>query len=1111
MENKAIKASAGTGKTYNLAMRFLRLIQEGASPASIVALTFSNKAAGEILDKIITESLKLIEDETALQQAAQKGYICPDSSAEQLRRILYSLLTCRERLQISTIDSFFMQILQAFPIECGIAGNITMIEEEDDRPRLQALLKLFVNAKDQERRTLLEHLKDISFGNEEKSMNKLMKDFLRNTYPVFLDNPKQCLWENSNAIWSGCAPEEKLDDKQLQEIIKKISNDAFLTHQIVNRESKSCEGLRTHFKNFAEDAKNYATVRKFQKDGYFKYLFAPFYKDPDLLWNNAAIRLTFGKDSEKNPGINEYVLGGELASCFRTLVRYLLTVEFRYVSQKTSAMYKIFAEFDKTYAISARNAGLLTFNDVAYLILGDKLPYANTQTLEERIDAKTDHYMLDEFQDTSNRQWDILSNLANEAIFNDPATSGRNRSFFFVGDVKQSIYQWRQGNPKLFDVILHGECDKENPIQCDTMELSYRSSEPVIETVNKVFLSGRFPEEDSEGMLKNMIAKMEFKQHESAPSAAAQPGCVMMFEMDKENIPLKALAIAELIKKLNISESLILLKLKALAIAELIKKLNPFNREKPLTVGILVRKNDTGRNLADLLIAEGLNVTVDGKLDPAQSLVFTAYRQLLRRAAHPGDKMAQAFLDMLRFNGQKVNLPDAEKTRKIIAQQGFHALTRNFLQHFDNMTAFDRARMEVVEKAALQADLTKKKTIDEYLEELELLKGVGSSNSNTVQILTIHKSKGLDFDIVIMPETAYHNGNILKQTHSNSVAVCKDPASGKDTQWISFLPHSAFIPLIPEFRKYSQEADSAACYENLCNLYVAMTRARNALYIFNDPESGKSVQYADFLRAALKNEGDSEIRTEAAAFGDELKYVSEVSYACGKPGWYLQEQEQKQKQEQKEKSRRPSKLAAKQEKDFRLKLRDESRNATIHPVERICRIKPSAGHETEQSYIFRSQTAADLGTRLHEILAGFEFYTNAADVSSFLQNRCTSSEEVALLTKFFESEKIQKILQKPEGKYALWREKRFLAKLENSIVNGCFDRVMIRYADDSSPIEAEILDYKSDRDAAPELLHERHAPQLDLYRKVLANLIGLSAQKIRCSILSVRHGFAVSF
>ena len=1069
MENKAIKASAGTGKTYNLAMRYLRLIQEGASPASIVALTFSNKAAGEILDKIITESLKMIEGEKELQQAVQQGYICPDSNAEQLRGILHSLLACRERLQISTIDSFFMQILQAFPIESGIAGNISMIEEEDDRPRLQALLKLFVSADDKKRRDLLEHLKDISFGNDEKSMNRLMRDFLRYTYPIYLDNSDPQLWGNTGAIWKEYDPACILSRKELDQIGAELPG-------LLEKNRIDAEGLRKKFTDLAAAAKEYAGVRIMDGDAAEYLITRPFKANPALLYDERTeIKLKFGK--------KEYLLSCKLAETLRKLVRHLLTLEFDYIIRRTRAMHSIFAAFDQTYAASARNAGLLTFNDVAFLIRGEsnEISYSNMQTLEERIDAKTDHYMLDEFQDTSNRQWEILSNLADEVINN--YAGERNRSFFFVGDVKQSIYQWRQGNPKLFDAILNDKRYEYNKIHCDTLELSYRSSVPVIETVNKVFLSGKFPEEDSEGMLKKTIAKMGFNTHASAPSAAAQPGCVMMFEMDEKNS-----------------------RRKALAIVELLKELNPFNREKPLSVGILVRKNDTGRNLADLLIAEGLNVTVDGKLDPAQSLAFSAYRQMLRLAAHPGDEMALEFLKMLRFDDQKVALPNAEETGKIIAQQGFHAFTCLFLQLFrKKMNPFDRARMEVVEKAALLADQAERMTIDEYLVELDLLKGTGSSNRNTVQILTIHKSKGLDFDIVIMPETSYHQGNMIKQKHSNSVAVCKDPETGRETQWISFLPNAAFLPLIPGFRKYSEEADSEACYENLCNLYVAMTRARNALYIFNDPESGKSVQYADFLRAALENEGDPEIRTEAEAFSEKLPFTAAVSYACGDPGWYLQEQEKK------EKVLTPSGLAAKRERDFRLRLREESRIETIIPAVRPCRIKPSAAHEKEQTYLFREQTAANLGTRLHDILAEFEFYTCESDVNIFLQKHCTAAEELQLLNVFFRSPEIQNHLRKPEEKYELWREKRFLAKLENGIVNGCFDRVLIRYAENGKPIDAEILDYQSDRDATPEILRERHAPQLLLYRKVLAGLIDLDEEKIRCSLLAIRYGSALSF
>ena len=1072
--NQAIMASAGTGKTYNLAMRYLRLMQEGASPASIVALTFSNKAAGEILDKITTVLLELTEKEEARQQAIEAGFILPGSNAEDFRKILHALLSCRERLQISTIDSFFMQILQAFPMECGIAGNITMIDEEDDRPRLQALLKLFAGADEAKRRELLEHLKDISFGSEEKSMNKLMTDFLRYTYPIYLDNPDPQLWGKISTIWEEYDPSWILSEKEL----KAIADELPVLLDLNNIENTK---FREKFTSLASMAEKYTRVRITEKPA--MDIIKHFEDFPETLYLE-YLQITLSYYRKKYP------LESRLANAIRKLIRHLLTVEFNYINSKTRALYSIFADFDRSYAATARNAGLLTFNDIACLIRGNSptaLPCSDLITLEERIDAKTDHYMLDEFQDTSNRQWEILANLADEAINN--YTGDRDRSFFFVGDIKQSIYQWRQGNPKLFGMICreHGFTpDGKNGNLLSTLERSFRSSVPVIDTVNKVFQTTLFPPADEKGMLRRAIEAMQFKTHSSAPSAAAQAGCTMMFEMKEKNFYVKARSVANLIKKLD-----------------------PFSsdRRKPLSVGILVRTNETGRKLADILINEGLNVTVDGKLDPAQSLAFTAYRQLLRLAAHPEDKMAQGFLEILVFGEQKVALPDAENVRRIITQQGYHAFTRRFLQLFDGMTAFDRTRMEVVEKAALRADQAENRTIDEFLIELDLLNDSGSSNRNTVQIMTIHKSKGLDFDIVILPETSWHRGNIIKHQQGNAIAVMKDH-TGIETQWISFLPSAAFIPLLPKVQFFVDYADFSVCYEKLCNLYVAMTRARNALYIFNDPppKNSSAVQYSDFLRTALIGKSDPAIMDQAEELAGTLENIDSVSYACGDPQWY-----QQQEKVEKEKVLTPSQLAAKQENDFRAALHTESRIKTIIPAERPCRIKPSAAHETEQTYFFCERKAANLGSRLHDILAAFEFYTGEADVCDFLQNHCTAPEEVRLLTSFFQSEEIRNILRKPEGRHSLWREKRFLSSLGSGIVNGCFDRVLIRYAEDGTPADAEILDYKSDRDVTPEILQERHAPQLDLYRKVLAKLTGLSVEKIRCTLLSVRYGFAVSF
>ena len=905
-------------------------------------------------------------------------------------------------------------------------------------------------------------------------MNKLMTDFLRYTYPIYLDNPDPQLWGKISTIWEEYDPSWILSEKEL----KAIADELPVLLDLNNIENTK---FREKFTSLASMAEKYTRVRITEKPA--MDIIKHFEDFPETLYLE-YLQITLSYYRKKYP------LESRLANAIRKLIRHLLTVEFNYINSKTRALYSIFADFDRSYAATARNAGLLTFNDIACLIRGNTptaLPCSDLITLEERIDAKTDHYMLDEFQDTSNRQWEILANLADEAINN--YTGDRDRSFFFVGDIKQSIYQWRQGNPKLFGMICreHGFTpDGKNGNLLSTLERSFRSSVPVIDTVNKVFQTTLFPPADEKGMLRRAIEAMQFKTHSSAPSAAAQAGCTMMFEMKEKNFYVKARSVANLIKKLD-----------------------PFSsdRRKPLSVGILVRTNETGRKLADILINEGLNVTVDGKLDPAQSLAFTAYRQLLRLAAHPEDKMAQGFLEMLVFGEQKIALPDAENVRRIITQQGYHAFTRRFLQLFDGMTAFDRTRMEVVEKAALRADQQENRTIDEFLIELDLLNDSGSSNRNSVQIMTIHKSKGLDFDIVILPETAQHNGNIIKHQQGNAIAVMKDH-TGIETQWISFLPSAAFIPLLPKVQFFVDYADFSVCYEKLCNLYVAMTRARNALYIFNDPppKNSSAVQYSDFLRTALIGKSDPAIMNQAEELAGTLENIDSVSYACGDPQWY-----QQQEKVEKEKVLTPSQLAAKQENDFRAALHTESRIKTIIPAERPCRIKPSAAHETEQTYFFCERKAANLGSRLHDILAAFEFYTSEADVCDFLQNHCTAHEEVRLLTSFFQSEEIRNILRKPEGKYALWREKRFLSSLGSGIVNGCFDRVLIRYAEDGTPADAEILDYKSDRDVTPEILQERHAPQLDLYRKVLAKLTGLSVEKIRCTLLSVRYGFAVSF
>ena len=121
--NSVIMASAGTGKTYSLSMRYLQLLLFGVELKEILAVTFTRKAAGEIFDEIIANLLKLIESETNCHQAEKS----------KLLAILKKLLTSGD-VNISTIDSFFGSLLKAYAPELGITGEITMYSDQDDRP-----------------------------------------------------------------------------------------------------------------------------------------------------------------------------------------------------------------------------------------------------------------------------------------------------------------------------------------------------------------------------------------------------------------------------------------------------------------------------------------------------------------------------------------------------------------------------------------------------------------------------------------------------------------------------------------------------------------------------------------------------------------------------------------------------------------------------------------------------------------------------------------------------------------------------------------------------------------------------------------------------------------
>ena len=174
-----IMASAGTGKTYNLAMRYLQLLSFGISPDEILAVTFTRKAAGEIFDKIINRLLEMLESPRC----------CTLSSKENLQKILQKLLNGENELRISTIDSFFSRLLQAFAPELGIRSDIQMIDENDKRPRQKVIRQWLHSATKDELSELRELIKEAN-DDKQSGFSSATNTLLKDVYGIYLEHLK---------------------------------------------------------------------------------------------------------------------------------------------------------------------------------------------------------------------------------------------------------------------------------------------------------------------------------------------------------------------------------------------------------------------------------------------------------------------------------------------------------------------------------------------------------------------------------------------------------------------------------------------------------------------------------------------------------------------------------------------------------------------------------------------------------------------------------------------------------------------------------------------------------------------------------------------------------
>lgn len=1145
--NEAIMASAGTGKTFSLAMRYISLLHAGVAPGRILASTFTKKAAGEIYDKIAEELICLASSEKKAAELVKNFPVLANGRFDSARAggILGRLLKSKDRLQISTLDSFFVNIIRAFPLECGIFGELSIMEESDSRSRVNTLLSLLKELRQEDRKEIMETVKEASFGENKKYLYGTVKELVFDLYDKFLICPDAKYWcsEKLRELIPGSYFSNK---EKLQKIADTYPGhlENFLSD---HKKNKNTENLYEIFTGILADALKAEDNPKADKKtlAIWEKFSAVYPTFPITEPGMDSITISYNKE--------KYLLQGKFYQHTVILMRQILFCNIRSLIKRNEALWRILDLFNRKYALLVRSAGKIAFSDIPYLLRPDEnnaetglaLPFSDRAGIEERLDEKTDHYLIDEFQDTSDSQWNAISRLAEEAI----TDSDGGRSFFYVGDIKQSIYQWRYGNPGLFDMILKKFPEStygERGIRKNTLIKSYRSSNEVLNMVNVVFMNPaavlniKNAEADEKKIIYNALTKLQYEQHISAPSAAKQKGFSCYFQLPP-------------VKK---GETKAAQENKFRKIYDLLTEIDPFNDEKhSFSVGVLFRTNNTASEFAecirqfsmeDILAGKkvSLPVSLDSRLSVKESQYCVLAYHILLGTAHPGNQFVRQMFEMLEQGRKKLDqnslaellgYTSAEKlsgeeilyngVRADLANGGFELFFTRFTEAYRaNLSSFDERRLKSLIDAARKYDLQGMDDIDTFLEIAYEEAGNEISLRNTVQCMTYHKSKGLAFDIVIMPDI---NGDSMSSTTLHK-GVFLSKSEDFSPDFLTTFPSKQFLKSVPVLDEFAGRLKNDAAYENCCMLYVGMTRAKHALYLYGNEKgpSAKTINMATLCSAVFEKQ-----ETEKSIIAPDLQ----ILWENGNEKWYEEERKLalQKKRKEKEEEKKTDELVKRNkqltEKCFNKYLNSceeassEGKSLIRFPEKAGLSNAPKPSMHLDKSVKISqtksfslSSTAADLGTKVHELFCQIDFYDGSAP-EEYLQKIFSmdvlKTEEGKLLAKAWADPAIRNALKHPGTPSAsLRKERSFLLpdQAAGNYISGIFDRLVAEYDENGTCTGATVIDYKSDKADEETLFLERYSQQLNIYRKAAASLLNIPQEKVKCKLLALRCGKVIT-
>ncbi|MBU0754656.1 MAG: UvrD-helicase domain-containing protein, partial [Planctomycetes bacterium] len=426
-----IRASAGTGKTFQLSNRFLKTLALGTQVDAVLATTFTRKAAGEILDRVLVRMADAALDPEKLEELNRQ--IRPASMDQsQCGSLLLTMLQKLHRLRVGTLDSFYHQIARAFSLELGLAPGWRMMDETEKKQLQRETIQVMLQKESVE--TVVQWFSMLNPGQADRSISTRLLKLAEELHQTFLEAPAKA--------WKTLKHQKHLNRTDAQAAIGKVAA-----------------------ADLPQDKRFFTTrdkaVELFEKEAWEAFI-----------GNGLVKRIIVKEDRYYNKPIDE-----SLSTSFEPLIRHARAHLINELASRTQATGQLLERFDRIYQELKRSRNALYFDDVTRLLLHGNLDQWIDETAY-RLDSRISHLLFDEFQDTSSEQWRVLQPFVEQVTREEG-----NTSFFCVGDMKQAIYGWRGGVAEIFESV-------EKELAClvsTSLNKSWRSAQGVIDSINRVF------------------------------------------------------------------------------------------------------------------------------------------------------------------------------------------------------------------------------------------------------------------------------------------------------------------------------------------------------------------------------------------------------------------------------------------------------------------------------------------------------------------------------------------------------------------------------------------------------------------------------------------------